>query len=316
PSAIVKAGLRIRLVDIDPRTLDYNYSQLEGVDSKDGLAVMACNLFGILSDMHKLERIAGENQLYLIDDAAQSMGSRHGSKYSGTFGDAGIFSLGRGKNMTAYEGGVLVTNNDRIAGKIDDSITELAKPSIKAEIKAFSNLLFYSLFLRPRLYWIPARIPFLHLGETVFDPDFKLSQLSGIQKSVSALMFNELSGINSIRKKNALAIGQALIDNGSYMIPGYTESNCPAYIRLPVICPNNSWRDRAIQKLVSRGINATIMYPCGIHQIPGIREHLGPDCGHFPGAEMVADRLLTIPTHPYLKQTHIETIISTLAEMK
>jgi perosamine synthetase len=315
PSAIVKAGLKIRPVDINPSTMDYDYERLEQHGLGNALALISCNLFGIISDIKKLEVIARENQMYLIDDAAQSMGSKNGLRYSGTFGDAGIFSLGRGKNITAYEGGILVTDNDLIAGQIAREIDMLEKASSWQEIKAFNKLLSYSLFLRPALYWLPSRVSFLHLGETVFDPDFELSCLSQIQKTVSELMFTRVSSLNAVRKKNAIKIGRALLNNGNYSIPGYAENNCPAYIRLPVICPDRGWRNSAIEKLRKVGISATAMYPSGIHQIPGIQPHLGGIRDDYPGTRIVVDRLLTIPTHPYLKESHIDIIISTLVEI-
>ncbi len=312
PSAIVKAGLKIRLVDIDPETLDYSYSRLESADFRNGLAIIACNLFGITSDVNKLQDIAAKNQLYLIDDAAQSMGARINSKHSGTFGDAGIFSLGRGKNITAYEGGILVSNNDQIAEKIESEIDSLRKSSGLSEFKAFNRLALYSLFLRPGLYWIPAKLPFLQLGETIFDPDYDLSELSGIQQAMSAMMFAELSRLNSKRRENAIRIGRALIGTGKYEIPGFDEDDCPAYIRLPVICTDKKWRDQAISDLKKQGIIATTMYPSGIHEISGIIQHLVSDMDDYPGTRTVTNRLLTIPTHPLLKQSHIEKILSVM----
>jgi dTDP-4-amino-4,6-dideoxygalactose transaminase len=83
-----------------------------------------------------------------------------------------------------------------------------------------------------------------------------------------------------------------------------------------VICPDNSWRDDAIEKLRKVGIGATAMYPSGIHQISGIQPYLGGIRDDYPGTRIVVDCLLTIPTHPYLKESHIDRIISTLVEIK
>jgi dTDP-4-amino-4,6-dideoxygalactose transaminase len=137
-----------------------------------------------------------------------------------------------------------------------------------------------------------------------------------MQKRMSSMMFEELPRLNCIRKENAQSIARDLLDSGNYMIPGYDKNDCPAYIRLPVLCPNKDRRENAIAELKKLGINSTAMYPSSIDQIPGIDKFLSGGRDDYPGARRVADCLLTLPTHPFLKKAHIKKIISVLNELK
>ena len=86
---MTSAGLRPRVVDIDPATLDYDPAALAGADCRRVLAIVATNLYGCPNDLPHLEAFARERDLLVVDDAAQAMGAAIGNRSSGTFGDAG-----------------------------------------------------------------------------------------------------------------------------------------------------------------------------------------------------------------------------------
>jgi perosamine synthetase len=153
-AAIARSGLKIRTVDIDPHTMDYNYDKLKGQNFGNVLAIVGCNLFGILSDWNWLLPFSREKNVYLIDDAAQSMGSTFQNRVSGSLGDAGFFSLGRGKNLSTISGGILITENEHIASNIDRNMRDLKKGGSISEMKILLEIMFYALLLNPRLYWM------------------------------------------------------------------------------------------------------------------------------------------------------------------
>ena len=304
-AAIARNNLLIRLVDIDPITMDYDYEQLQSLDFSKVLAVVGCNVFGILNDWGNLQSIAKDNGVFLIDDAAQSMGSAYNGKASGSLGDAGFYSLGRGKNMSTYSGGVLLTDNDEIASYVNNNIKHLAKSSLIKEAEILVKIILYGLFLRPRLYWFPSMIPFLGLGETVFDKDFSFGQLTKLQICAGDVFLDNLKTINAARVDNAGRLAAGLLKSGQYIIPGYDKDNCPVYLRLPLLCPDKKSRRQAITDLKKQGIVASPMYPSTIRQIQGIDNYLSAKGDVYPGAQTIVDRLLSLPTHPYLRKTDI-----------
>jgi perosamine synthetase len=315
PASIVRSGLKIRLADIVPETLDYDYDRLANTDFSKALAILPCNLFGIVSDWQKLRGSVKDRGIFLIDDSAQTMGLPFDRGVSGTLGDVGFYSFGRGKNMTVYSGGVILTNNDDIAEPIKQIINKLPEPGIISEIKRFVEFIFYAAMLKPYLYWIPDNLPFLGLGKTVYDENFSVEQLSKVQLCAGPVMFSKLQSINAARLENSNALAKQIVNLGRFAVPGWQEPSTIPYIRMPILAPDRATRDRAIQKLHSIGIVSSSMYPSTLRKIPGIEKHLVFEDINFAGAENVAGRLFTLPTHPYLKRKDINRIIYCLSRL-
>lgn len=311
-SAIVRAGLKVELVDLVPDTLDYDYEKLAQVDPENILAVVGCNLLGVLNNWEKLHSYAESSRCFLIDDAAQSMGSSFHGNPSGSLGDLGFFSLGRGKNLSTYAGGILLTDNESIAEEIRREIEKLPVGGPAAELKAAFEIALYSAFLRPWLYWIPNSMPFLHLGETTFDPDFAIGGLSHLQQAACLVLLTRLEELNEKRHRNGLNLGKALLLNDQIRIPGFNPEGPPIYLRLPLLLKSRQMRDLKLHELKKHGIMASAMYPSTIRMIAGIEKHLTPGNIDFPGAEEIAERLLTVPTHSYLDDKRLRIIISVL----
>lgn len=313
-AAIAKSGLKIRLVDIDPLTMDYNYERLFSLNFTRVLAIVACNLFGILSNWEKLWSVARQNNVFLIDDAAQSMGSLFKGRPSGGLGDIGFYSLNRGKNLSTYSGGILLTDDDEIAARIEENVKNLDRPNLSKEIVVLTKMTLYSWFLRPELYWLPNIIPFLGLGKTVFDESFSLGHLTRFQKCAAAILWGNLESLNTVRVKNSRKLAEELLRLERFKIPGYNETFCPTYLRFPVLTQNSVWRQRAIVALRRQGIVASKMYPSTIRQIAGIEKYLASPADDFPGAQEVVEKLLALPTHPYLRESDMRKIISCLTQ--
>ena len=309
-SAIIKSDLKIRLIDIDPDTMDYAYSGLSDIRFDKVLAILSSNLFGLAGDYDRLTAIARENRIFLIDDAAQSMGLSVNGRMSGTFGKAGFFSLGRGKNLSAYSGGILLTDDKSIASESTEIIGLANSPGSVADITALCKLSAYGLFLKPSFYRIPGSLPFLGLGETVFDTNFKIGPLTKLQKLALISLLPKLRGLNNDRAVVAGKLARGISKVKGYGIPGYDEENCPSYLRLPVFASSRSEKNRLIAELNKRGISASGMYPSIISEIPQIATRLPSAKSHFPGASYLADRLVTLPTHSYVNEDDIEKIIS------
>ncbi|MFH1891807.1 MAG: DegT/DnrJ/EryC1/StrS family aminotransferase [Candidatus Zixiibacteriota bacterium] len=308
-SAVIRCGLKIRLCDVDPTTLDYDYEKLYETDTSHVLAVVACSLFGVSCDWESLGQLQRENGYFLIDDAAQSFGVESDKCAPGTRGDVGFYSFGRGKNLTTYSGGAAVTDNDDIARKIEEKSAGLSHTSRVSDGIALGKMLAYGLLLRPELYWIPNSIPFLGIGETIFDPDFPMARMREMNCRLGSVLLDRIGLLNSIRIGIADTLLNRLRDCPGLEFPGYEGGAVIPYLRLPILMANKSVRDTAISRLRAAGIGASPMYPSTIAEIPAIDAHLGERSGELPGAKEIADRLLTLPTHPYVTGQDIERMI-------
>jgi len=314
-ASIVRAGLKIRLVDIDPMTLDYDYNKLGEIDFNHVLAVIASNLFGIVSDWNRLRAITKGQSVFLIDDAAQAFGTMVNGRAAGTLGDAGFYSLDRGKNLSTCGGGVLVTNNDDLARYIEGAIESLPTPGIISEMVTVSRIFLHSMLLRPRCYWFPNMLPFLGLGETVYDEHFSVAKLSRLQQYAGGLLIDRLNLLNTQRSARALQIAEGIRLLGKFEIPSSQATTDTIYLRLPVLAADQALRDTAVRFLRKGGITASSMYPAIICEIPGIEPQLASLKGDFPGGKQVLARLFTLPTHAYVRQEDIDSIVAILSEV-
>ena len=249
PASVARAGLNVRLIDVDPNTLDYDYTALAATDFSKVLAISSTNLFGIVSDWKRLREIAETQAVYLVDDAAQAMGSMLEDGPLGSMGDAGFFSLDRGKNLSTFSGGVILVSDDRIGAAIKGELAALGQPGRMQEALILTKLAIYGLLLRPRLYWLPASLPFLGLGKTVYDEDFEIGLLSEVQSCVGTVLFPKLEQLNAHRQTVSRRLGEEMSSINRYSVPGYSASNCPCYLRVPVLAENDDRKVKAVREL-------------------------------------------------------------------
>ena len=312
PASVVRAGLKLHPLEIDPETLDFDFSQLDSVPHEKLLCIVTSNLFGLVNDLPRIRQIAQAKEAFLVDDAAQSLGASWNHHCSGTLADVGFYSLGRGKSLAAIEGGLVVTNSEEIARAIQAEAGNLSAPSFAHDAWLVLQMLAYATFLTPRLYWIPNSLPFLKLGITEFAPNFLTTHLPDLCRALLPQLMDGLPEINQVRWKNATAIADALAGNPHFTVPR-PASNCrPSYIRFPLIARDEAIRQRATIRLRSKGIGASSFYPTAICDIAGIESHMALSDFHRPQAEALSQRLLTLPTHPYVRQEDLNRMIDIL----
>ncbi len=290
PSAIVKAGLIPVPCDIARGTLDYDYARLQPMLGRDVLCALSVHLFGIPSDTHRLRNLCKPEGVFVVEDAAQAMGVQAGGEWLGTRADVGFFSLGRGKNITCGSGGIILTNDADISKRLAALVTAHAE-SIAADVRTLVELGAMSMFISPRLYWFPAGIPALRLGETIFHPEFPIHALSDLQANLLEGWPARLAELNAVRRETGAFYRRSVAAAAG------CEADVP-YLRFPLIVGERAVRDRILQEGKELGISA--MYPGSVGAIPEIRGLLSQH--RFSEAERVATSLVTLPTHPLLTE--------------
>ncbi|MCJ7742967.1 MAG: DegT/DnrJ/EryC1/StrS family aminotransferase, partial [Dehalococcoidales bacterium] len=126
-NAIVLAGAQPVLVDIEPSTLCLDLKLAKEAVTGKTRAIMFVSINGRCPDMNLVTALARKYNLYLIEDAAQSLGSRYKGKHLGTFGDIGSFSFSTPKVITTGQGGALVTNDEGLYRQIS-MIKDFGRP--------------------------------------------------------------------------------------------------------------------------------------------------------------------------------------------
>jgi dTDP-4-amino-4,6-dideoxygalactose transaminase len=301
PAAALEAGLRPALCDIAGEGFDFDHQQLDPMLGSNTLCVVAHHLFGVASDVDRVRALCRARGIVVVEDAAQAMGVRAQGRLLGTLGDVGIFSLGRGKNITCGDGGIVVTNDDRIAAAIGRQCRGLPGPSFVDVLAGVVALASMAAFIRPSLYWIPASLPFLRLGETIFPKRIPLKRLSGLQAGALRDWPRRLTRSNEQRSETSAYFSRrlALATGGGPRHP---------YLRLPMVLPSLAEASAISSFSRRRGLGVSPGYPAPVNEIPEIR-HLFAGTS-FPAARAIASRLLTLPTHQWLTRRDRDAIVT------
>ncbi|MCK4589136.1 MAG: DegT/DnrJ/EryC1/StrS family aminotransferase [Nanoarchaeota archaeon] len=114
-NTILFAGAKPILVDVDKRTFNIDPDLIEGKITSKTKAIMPVHLYGQSADIDKIMKIAKEHNLFVVEDAAQGVGVKFNGQHVGTFGDFGSFSFYGNKTITTGEGGLLITNDEKLA---------------------------------------------------------------------------------------------------------------------------------------------------------------------------------------------------------
>lgn len=107
-------GLKLRFVDIDAQTLNFDLEQLSQAITPDTKAIMAVNLLGNPNDFARIKAIIGDRDIALIEDNCESMGALYEGKQAGTFGLMGSFSSFFSHHISTMEGGLVVTDDEEL----------------------------------------------------------------------------------------------------------------------------------------------------------------------------------------------------------
>jgi len=290
PAAVARAGLDVVFCDVEPETLDFDANALRRLlTTRRPLCVIATHLFGRTVNTTRLRTLCAEHGVVMIDDAAQALDPDAADGAAPTAGDVSILSFGRGKGVTCVHGGAIVTGDDRVGLAIAEAYESLTRPSAVAQCVTLLQAVLLIVFVRPSLYWLPAALPFLRLGETTYDTTFALQRLAGAEAGLLYRWRTRLAAANMARLANANAISAVL---------GRGEHRTRPLLRLPIVCESEAQRAFLLRESARLGLGLSVMYPKPLHRLDDITGRPSPES--FPGAEKLADRLLAVPVHPYV----------------
>ncbi|NLW80484.1 MAG: DegT/DnrJ/EryC1/StrS aminotransferase family protein [Desulfovibrionales bacterium] len=306
PSAVVQAGLKVSLYDLQPDTLAPDMDSLQGALTPKTLCVVACHLFGYPIDLGPLREMCRASGAALFDDAAQAMGASMGGRLAGTMGDVGLFSLSRGKNMTAVDGGIVLTDRDDVAEGLS---AVLAEDGLKflALLRDLANALALAVMLHPSAYWLPASLPFLNIGASIFDPHFETGGLDGFRAGLAGSVLDRLDALNAGRRSVAVSLLARLDTLGSVRTLRPLPEAEPVFLRLPLLPEKGGWPHGRVPEIPALGVVRS--YPLALQNIKGLKPYLAGQ-GRFPMAEMLAMNLLTLPTHDHVREGDIAAMVS------
>lgn len=148
---IIKIGAKPVFVDIKA-DLNINEKKIQSAISSKTKAIIVQHTFGLPAEIEEIKDICKDNNLYLIEDCAHSLGAKYNNKYCGSFGDVSFYSFGRDKIISSVFGGMLGLNNKDLEKEMD---------------KIYEN------FEYPSYFWILSQLLYPIVMEYIFLPLFK-----------------------------------------------------------------------------------------------------------------------------------------------
>jgi perosamine synthetase len=268
-------------VDIDEETWNMDVTKIEAAITKKTRLLMPVHIFGRPMEMDRVMKIARRHELPVVEDACEALGATYKKRKVGTFGVASTFAFYPNKQMTTGEGGMIVTDDERIAG--------LAK-SMRNQGRD------------PNAGWLAhARLGYNYRLADI-NCALGVTQLARIEKFIAA------------RQRVAERYIRKLSQVEELVMPApYREGRLSWFVFVIRLADRFTarHRDAVMAHLSSRGIG-TNNYFSPVHLQKFYREQFGYRPGDFPVTEKIAARTIALPFHNRLTPKDQDLVIATL----
>jgi len=114
-SPLQQYGLKLKLVDVNPQTLNIDLSKLRKAVSKKTKMIIAVNILGNPCNLSEIKNLCKKKKIYFMEDNCESLGAKYKNKFTGTFGDLNTMSFFYSHHISTIEGGMVTTNNPELA---------------------------------------------------------------------------------------------------------------------------------------------------------------------------------------------------------
>ncbi len=267
--SIARTGATPVFVDIDPCTYNIDPKLIEAAIGPRTKAIMPVHLFGQVAEMDPILSLAKEHGLFVIEDAAQSLGALYRGRQAGSMGTTGCFSFFPSKNLgCAGDGGMVVTSDAALYERLSLMRSHGAKP------KYYHSLV---------------------------GGNFRLD---AIQAAILLVKLPHLRRWSEARRENARAYDAAFRGTGVH--PPAIRPWCVSVFNQYVIRVGR--RDELVAHLQQRGVGCEIYYPLPLH-LQECFAGLGYGEGDCPEAERAAKEVLALPVYPELSTDERQYVV-------
>lgn len=286
-NAIETAGAIPIFADINVHDFNLDPESLEDKITPRTEAILAVHIAGRSCDMEKIMKIAEKRKLAVIEDSAEAIGAEYKGKKTGAFG-IGCFSFFPTKNMTTGEGGMLTTNDEKIA--------KFAKTLGAHGISKDT-------YVRQK-----TKKPWLR-GATLAGYNFRMSN---ILAAIGVEQLKKLDVMNAQRISHAEYLNKNLRDL-KIDVP-YSEKNYKHVYQMYIISVNPRLRNRMFKYLIKNGVAATVFSDPAVHLQPYYQRKYSFRRGDLSNAERAAESNIVLPMFPQLTKSELHHIILTIKD--
>jgi len=274
-SAVSRLGATPVFVDIDPVSYNMDIIDAEHKVTARTKAIIPVHLFGQMAEMNRLNVLARNHDLAVIEDVAQAIGAELEGRRAGSWGDLGTFSFYPTKNLGgAGDGGLITTRNDQLAKRLR---------------------LLHVHGMEPRYYHSVIGIN---------------SRLDSFQAAIVNVKLKYLEGWTMMRMQNAQRYGELFMEAGLDQVLGLPKSlpnRRHVWNQYTVRVPDGL-RDDLRKNLTEHKIGTEIYYPLGLHEQECYRS-LGYAPESLPETHKACREVLALPIFPELTESEQRTVI-------
>ena len=268
--AVLQAGGSPVLADVAEGDYNLDPEAAKAAATNRTELLLPVHLFGQLADMASLERIARDQDLWILEDACQAHGAARDGRRAGTTGRGGAFSFYPAKNLGAFgDAGALVTGDSSLAARVEALREHGQVRKYEHELEGYT------------------------------------ARLDTLQAIVLLHKLPLLDGWNDERRAAARFYNEALADLGDLRLPPVADGSDPVW-HLYVV--RTAQPDRLGRYLAERGIGTGRHYPQPIHLAPAFAR-LGYAKGSFPVAEAIAKECLSLPIFPGVTEEQLARVV-------
>ena len=285
-NAIVTSGATPVFVDVDYDTcnMDIEKAKRKIYDSTE--AIMPVHFGGQPCDMVGVMKLAGDYNLKVIEDSAETLGATFKGKQAGSFGHANCFSFFPTKNITTGEGGALVTNDDKLAEKVRAYVGHGIGSSASEREKQDKP------WLREAMY----------AGYNY--------RMSNILAAVGYEQIRKIDGLNRGRQEKAKRLTEEIKDIKEIQVPKVAEGATHVYQMYTIKVPKER-RDDLVHYLRACGIGASVHFDPPIHKQSFYRKKMF-NADDLDVTETLSKEIVTLPMFSGISDAEIDYIVSKL----
>lgn len=324
PLAIYRAGLKVEVCDIAEDNFNFNAQQLRELcaHNNDILAIVAVHLGGIPIDVDAVKQAAEPHHIFIIEDCAQSLGAVYKGRKTGTLGEFAFYSLCRGKGLTIYEGGVLVTAKEEYGALVKRITKRTVGDDFLSESLKILELCGYWLFYRPQLFWWVFRLPQLFWnwqGQSLkafseyYTVDFPLHKVSKIRKTLGHVVFPRLEQEIVAQRQKVVEYRQGLEDVSGIQLITEAPNTRATYPYLTLLFDDPKKREKTFRLLGESGRGVSQVYLSAITDYAYLKDVVGSTI--HPHARSLAEREITLSTSTYVKKQDINFVVETIKKV-
>ncbi|QIG93400.1 DegT/DnrJ/EryC1/StrS family aminotransferase [Bradyrhizobium sp. 6(2017)] len=292
-NVVMHCGATPVFVDILPASYNIDPKAVSRAVSARTKAIIPVHLFGLAADMDAINDALGGRQVTVIEDAACAAGAGYHGQAAGSLGHMGCFSLHPRKSITCGEGGVVTTNDDRLAGLLD--VYRNHGASISEEVRHRG----------PKPYELPEF--------EVFGFNYRMTD---IQAAVASVQLQKLDRFIAEREVLADRLDQGLRRIDWIKPPTRPQGYVHAWQAYVAMVADNAplSRNEILLRLQEKGIGSRP----GTHSVVGLaayRKRLGTDPADFPVATRAEAQTIALPLHNHMGPADVDRVVAALEEM-